>query len=186
MRTIRSEEEKAQAHEVVGNILDKLAREGACRMIATALEVEVEDYVSRYRECQDERGHAVVVRNGHARARRVTLGAGTVTLTAPRVNDQRVVDGRRQKFTSRILPPYLRRSPKVSAVLPLLYLHGLSTGDFQEALPVLLGEDAAGLSPAAITRLTGQWRAEYERWRTRALTDRDYVYIWADGVHFNL
>lgn len=105
---------------------------------------------------------------------------------APRVNDKRVVDGERQKFTSRILPPYMRRSPKVDAVLPLLYLHGLSTGDFQEALPTLLGDDAAGLSPSAITRLTHLWREEHAAWNRRSLADRDYVYIWADGVHFNI
>lgn len=134
----------------------------------------------------DERSHAVVVRNGHARPRRVTVGAGTVRIQAPRVNDQRIVHGVRQKFTSQILAPYLRRSPTVSAVLPLLYLHGLSTGDFQKALPVLLGEDAAGLSPAAITRLTATWRTEYERWRTRSLADRDFLCIWVDGVHFTI
>jgi transposase-like protein len=128
----------------------------------------------------------LVVRNGSARPRRLTLGAGTVTLRAPRLNDQRVVDGIRQKFTSQILPPYVRRSPKVSAVLPLLYLHGLSTGDFQEALSILLGEGAAGLSPAAITRLTATWRTEYDRWRRRSLADRDFIYVWVDGVHFNI
>jgi transposase-like protein len=166
--------------------LDELAREGARRMILTALQAEVDTYQERYREARDARGHALVVRNGSARPRRLTLGAGTVMIRAPRVKDQRVVDGERQKFTSRILPPYVRRSPTVSAVLPLLYLHGLSTGDFQEALSVLLGEDAAGLSPAAITRLTATWRTEYEQWRTRSLADRDFIYIWVDGVHFNI
>ena len=117
----------------------------------------------------------MVVRNGKTRARRVTVGARTIRIQAPRVNDQPVVGGLRQKFTSQILPPYLRRSPKVSAVLPLLYLHGLSSGDFQAALPVLLGEDAAGLSPAAITRLTAAWRTEYDQWRQRSLTDRDFI-----------
>lgn len=175
-----------QARAVVDHVLDELAREGARRMIAAALEVEVEDYVARHRESRDERGHALVVRNGSARPRRVTVGAGTLTIQAPRVNDQRSVAGQRQKFTSRILPPYVRRSPKVSAVLPLLYLHGLSTGDFQATLPVLLGEEAAGLSAAAITRLTGQWQDEYTRWRTRSLADRDYLYVWVDGIHFNI
>ena len=132
------------------------------------------------------RGHALVVRNGQARPRRLTVGAGTVTIAAPRVNDQRVLHGARQKFTSAILPPYVRRSGNVSAVLPLLYLHGLSTGDFREALPVLLGEDAAGLSPAAITRLTATWRIEYDQWRRRSLADRDFIYVWVDGVHFNI
>ena len=166
--------------------LDDLAREGARRMIAAALAVEVEDYVGRHRGERDLAGRALVVRNGKGRARGVTVGSGTMTVAAPRVNDQRVVDGERQRFTSKILPPYLRKSPKVAEVLPLLYLHGLSTGDFRQALPVLLGADAAGLSPSAITRLLGAWQEEYRRWRTRSLADRDYVYVWADGVHFNV
>jgi transposase-like protein len=102
------------------------------------------------------------------------------------VNDRRVVDGQRQKFTSRIVPPYVRRSPRVESVLPLLYLHGLSTGDFREALPALLGADAAGLSPSAIQRLTTVWAAEYASFRRRPLADRDYVYLWADGIHFRI
>jgi transposase-like protein len=166
--------------------LDELAREGARRMIAAALDVEVEDYVGRRAGERDEHGHALVVRNGAARPRTITVGAGTIEVSAPRVNDKRVVDGERQKFTSKILPPYVRRSPKVDAVLPLLYLHGLSTGDFQQALPTLLGDDAAGLSPSAITRLTHVWREEHTAWNKRSLADRDYVYIWADGVHFNI
>ncbi len=114
------------------------------------------------------------------------MGSGTVTIRAPRVHDQRVVDGGRQKFTSQTLPPSVRRSPKVSAVLLLLYLHGLSSGDFQQALPVLLGKDAAGLSPAAITRLTATWRTEYDRWQQQSLADRDFIYVWVDGVHVNI
>lgn len=170
----------------LGFALDELAREGARRMIAAALKVETEEYVARFGQERDEGGHAVVVKNGKARPRNITVGSGTVELRAPRVNDKRVVDGERQRFTSRILPPYIRRSPKVDAVLPLLYLHGLSTGDFQEALPVLLGDDAAGLSPSAVTRLTHVWREEYAAWKKRSLADRDYVYVWVDGVHFNI
>jgi transposase-like protein len=172
--------------EGVALTLDELAREGARRMIAAALKVEADDYVARFAADRDEQGHALVVRNGTARQRGVTVGSGTVELKAPRVNDKRVVDGERQRFTSRILPPYMRRSPKVDAVLPLLYLHGLSTGDFQEALPVLLGDDAAGLSPSAVTRLTHLWREEYTAWKKRSLAERDYVYVWVDGVHFNI
>ncbi len=151
-----------------------------------ALEVEVEEYLARHRGERDVDGCALVVRNGRARARKVTVGSGTMSIEAPRVNDKRVVDGERQCFTSKILPPYLRKSPKVAEVLPLLYLHGLSTGDFRQALPTLLGDDAAGLSPSAVTRLLGAWQEEYRRWRTRTLADRDYVYVWADGVHFNV
>src|SRR5262245_50844117 len=141
--------------------LDELAREGARRMIAAALEVEVDEYVRRFGEERDDDGHAKVVRNGRGKERSVTMGAGTVRLQAPRVNDMRVVDGERQRFTSKILPPYLRRSKNVSEVLPILYLRGLSTSDFREALPVLLGDDAAGLSPSAITRLVAVWQEEY-------------------------
>jgi putative transposase len=166
--------------------LDELAREGARRMIAAALEVEVDEYVRRFAEERDGEGHAKVVRNGRGKPRGVTMGAGTVRLAAPRVNDKRVVDGERQRFTSKILPPYLRRSKNVSEVLPILYLRGLSTGDFREALPSLLGDDAAGLSPSAITRLVAVWQEEYATWRKRSLADRDYIYIWADGVHFGV
>ena len=151
------------------------------------LEAEVAAYVGRHRAERDENGHALVVRNGKARSRKVTLGAGTIDVAAPRANDRRVnAEGERQRFVSRILPPYMRKSPKVAEVLPILYLRGLSTGDFREALPVLLGKDAAGLSPSAITRLTAQWEGEYETYRRRDLSDRDYVYVWVDGVHFNI
>ena len=176
--------------EQVGGLpldLDELAREGARRLLIEALDVEVEAYLERHREARDERGHALVVRNGRAQERTVTVGSGTLHVRAPRVDDRRVDDeGCRQRFTSQILPPYMRRSPKVSEVLPILYLRGLSTGDFREALPVLLGPDAAGLSPANIARLTNSWEAEYRSFRRRSLKDRDYVYIWADGIHVNI
>ena len=128
-----------------------------------------------------------MVRNGKGKARKVTCGAGTLEVEAPRVNDKRVDEhGQRQRFTSRILPPYMRRSPKVAEVLPVLYLRGLSTGDFSEALPILLGDDAAGLSATNIARLTAVWEQEYEQSRHRSFKDRDFVYVWADGVHFNV
>ena len=175
-----------QAGELALN-LDDLAREGARRMLAAALEAEASAYVERFSDQRDVDGHALVVRNGKARARRVTVGSGTLEITAPRVNDRRVdTEGKRKRFTSAILPPYMRRSPKVAEVLPILYLRGLSTGDFREALEGLLGEDAAGLSPANITRLLSVWEEEYRRFQTRDLSDRDYVYIWVDGVHFNI
>jgi len=167
--------------------LDELAREGARRMLQMALELEVDAYIEAHREERDDKGHALVVRNGKARARGVTVGSGTFAVKAPRVNDRRIdEDGERQRFRSRILPPYMRRSPKVAEVLPILYLRGLSTGDFREALPVLLGKEASGLSPTVITRLTAQWSSEYEAFRKRDLSDRDYVYVWVDGVHFRI
>jgi putative transposase len=157
---LRIVEERDEAKGEVRLPLDELAREGARRMLIEALEVEVEAYVERHRQERDEMGRALVVRNGRAQERRVTVGSGTLAVRAPRVNDQRVVEGARQKFTSEILPPYLRRSKAVSEVLPVLYLRGLSTGDFREGLAALLGEDAAGLSPSAITRLTSSWQEE--------------------------
>ena len=162
--------------------LDDLAREGARQMLVSALEVEVADYVDRHRTERDTDGHALVVRNGKAKRRQITLGAGTVKVEAPRVHDRR--EG--QRFTSQILPPYMRRSPKVAEVLPILYLRGLSTGDFREALPILLGEEARGLSPTTITRLTAQWEKDYRAFRERDLSGTDYVYVWVDGVHFRV
>ena len=156
-------------------------------MLMAALKTEAADYVERHRHERDAEGRALVVHNGRSQGRKLTLGAGTVELKAPRVNDRRHDEqGQRQRFTSRILPPYMRRSPKVAEVLPILYLRGLSTGDFRPALEGLLGEDAAGLSPTNITRLTACWEKEYTAFRQRDLTGREYVYVWVDGVHFNI
>ncbi len=169
------------------SLLDEIAREGARRMLFAALETEVAAYLEAHAAERDGDGHALVVRNGKGRTRRVTIGSGTIAVNAPRVNDRRVdEEGQRCKFTSRILPPYMRRSPKVAEVLPVLYLRGLSTGDFRDALEALLGKDAAGLSATNIARLTNEWEAEYRAFQKRSLADRDYVYVWVDGVHFNV
>lgn len=181
--------EKTDAREEGGEYqsLDELAREGAREMLVKALEAEVASYLERHAEERDAEGHALVVRNGRARARQVTIGAGTIELRAPRVNDRRLdARGERQRFTSSILPPYMRRSPKVAEVLPILYLRGLSTGDFRPALQRLLGDKASGLSPTNITRLTADWEREYEEHRSRSLAEKDYVYVWVDGIHFNV
>jgi putative transposase len=168
--------------------LDELAREGARRMIVTALEAEVADYIERFADERDEDGKRLVVRNGHARERKVTVGSGTVAVRTPRVNDQRVDEdsGERQRFSSKILPAYARRSPKVNDVLPVLYLRGLSTGDFRPALEQLLGEDAAGLSPSTISRLCAEWEAEHARFRRRELRFHQYAYWFVDGVHVSV
>ena len=165
--------------------LDELAREGARRMIAAALEAEVTEHVSALVDELDEEGHRLVRRNGRSKQRRVTVGSGTVALRAPRVDDRRTdpESGERVRFSSRILPRYARRSPKVSDALPVLYLRGLSTGDFEPALSELLGEDASGLSASSISRLTEQWQAEYEAFRSRRLDFARYVYLFCDGVH---
>ena len=175
------------ADEDAAPTLDELARTGARQMLMTALAVEVAQYVDAHQEARDEQGRRLVVRNGRARTRKGTCGAGTLEVSAPRVHDRRVdAAGQPQRFTSRILPPYMRRSPKVAEVLPILYLRGLSMGDFREALPVLLGDDAAGLSATNIARLTAVWEEDYRRFRQRDLADRDYVHVWVDGIHCNI
>lgn len=167
--------------------LDELLRQGAQRMLAVALEAEVEEYLERHSGARDESGRALVVRNGPARARQLVSGTGVLKVRAPRVDDRRRDEaGHRQRFTSKILPPYMRRSPKVAEVLPVLYLRGLSTSDYQEAMPVLLGDEAKGLSATTITRLTATWQVDFDAFRKRDLSDRDYVYVWADGIHFNI
>jgi transposase-like protein len=167
--------------------LDDLAREGARRMIVAALEAEVEEYVASFTEELDEDGKRLVVRNGRARERRLTVGSGTVGVRAPRVNDKRVdEEGESKRFGSKILPAYARRSPKVTEVLPVLYLRGLSTGDFAPALRDLLGEDASGLSPSSISRLTKQWETDHEAFKTRSLRFHRYAYLFVDGVHMSV
>lgn len=165
--------------------LDGLALEGARRMIAAALEIEVEDYLDRHRGEGSKDGRAPVVRNGYGQLRQVTTGTGTLKIRAPRVRDRRDA-GASERFTSKILPRYARRSPKVGEVLPVLYLRGLSTGDFRPALESLLGKDAAGLSPTNIVRLKKTWMDEYRVWRRRDLSLKDFVYVWVDGVHFSI
>jgi putative transposase len=167
--------------------IDEICAEGARRMLAAALEAEVDAYICALADERDERGHRLVVRNGHAGPRRVVTGAGAIEVTAPRVNDRRVdaETGERARFRSSILPPWCRKSPKVAEVLPLMYLHGMSSGDFAPALTEFFGS-AAGLSASVITRLTTQWQDEQKAFAKRSLADRDYVYVWVDGIHFNV
>jgi putative transposase len=171
----------------LGSGLDELVREGARRMLAAALEAEVDAYVSGLVDEVDGAGRRLVVRNGHAETREITTGAGPVEVRAPRVNDRRVDEatGERRRFRSALLPPWARKSPKVAEVLPLMYLHGMSSSDFAPALSEFFGS-AAGLSASVITRLTTQWQEERERFSRRSLAEVDYVYVWADGVHFNV
>jgi len=161
--------------------LDALVREGARRMLLAALKAEVDEYVTRHVDHRDAAGHALVVRNGVSEPRKVTTGAGELEIQAPRVDDRR--EGRR--FTSAILPPWARRSPKVTEVLPVLYLRGISTKDFEPALAEFFGSEA-GLSASTIQRLTREWTAEWAAFHQRDLSQVDYVYLWADGVHFNI
>jgi transposase-like protein len=151
-------------------------------MLALALRAEVDNYIQRYGG-QDDQGHALVVRNGCARERTVLCGAGELQVRAPRVHDRRTG----HRFSSSILPPYMRKSPRLEEAVPVLYLRGLSTGDFQEALSALLGAEAvAGFSATTVTRLLQVWQEEYKAWRKRPLDATGYTYIWADGVHFGI
>ena len=185
LKVIENRDAREAGEEVL--LLDEIARAGAQRMLMAALKTEADAHVGRHRGERDVKGHALVVRNGRAPTRKLTLGTGTVEVQTPRVNDRRRdEEGQRQHFTSQILPPYMRRSPKVAEVLPILYRRGLATGDVRPALEGLLGEDAAGLSPTNITRLTAGWEKEYATFRQRDLTGREYVYVWVDGVHFNI
>jgi transposase-like protein len=167
--------------------LDELVAEGARRMLAAALEAEVDAYVRALANERDDGGRRLVVRNGHAERRSLVTGAGPLEVRAPRVNDRRTdeVTGERKRFCSSILPPWARRSPKVADVLPLLYLHGMSSGDFVPALEEFFGS-AAGLSASVITRLTTDWQRERDQFAHRSLKDVDYVYLFADGIHFNV
>jgi len=177
-----------ESSEEITITLDDLAREGARRMIAAALRAEAEEYLARFADEIDEDGHRLVVGNGRARERKVTVGSGTVPIRAPRVNDKRIDEetGERKRFSSKILPAYARRSPKVTEVLPILYLRGLSTGDFRPALEDLLGEDASGLSPSTISRLCKEWEAHHDRFRKRHLGFSRYAYLFVDGVHVSV
>jgi transposase-like protein len=168
-------------------MLDEIVRDGARAMLAAALRAEVAAYIDAHADQLDEDGHRLVVRNGYRGEREVMTAAGAVPVRAPRVNDKRVDEetGRRRQFSSAILPAWARKSPKIAEVLPLLYLHGLSSGDFGPALEQLLGS-GAGLSASTVTRLTTQWQEEASAFNRRPLAEVDYVYVWVDGIHLKV
>ncbi|OLL70706.1 Mobile element protein [Pseudonocardia sp. Ae263_Ps1] len=168
-------------------LIDELVREGARRMLAQALQTEVDDYITRHSNERDAHGRQLVVRNGSHEPREVVTAAGAVAVRAPRVDDRRIdpATGEQRRFSSAILPPWCRRTPKITEVLPLLYLHGLSSGDFVPALGQFLGSNA-GLSSSTITRLTETWKTEQQAFSHRDLSRVDYVYVWAEGIHVNI
>jgi transposase-like protein len=185
--TVVAREDSQKSTAQVGSLLDELVRDGARQMLAAALQAEVAAYVEQFADVLDEDGHRLVVRNGYHQQRDVATGAGAVTVTAPRVNDKRVDQetGERQRFSSKILPAWSRKSPKVAEVLPLLYLHGLSSLDFAPALEQFLGS-GSGLSAATVTRLTAQWQDEAKAFEKRDLSKIDFVYLWVDGIHLKV
>ena len=169
------------------SVLDDLARQGAQRMLKEALEVEVQEFVARHEHVVDEEGRRQVVRNGFLPQREVLTGAGSLEVRQPRVRDKRGQEHPEAvNFTSSILPKYLRRSRNMNELIPWLYLRGISTGQFQEALEALVGPDAKGLSASVVTRLTTKWTEEHETWSRRDLSGKEYVYLWADGIYFNI
>ena len=180
-------QDPAEPNSVGGSLLDEIVRDGARQMLAAALRAEVAAYVEAHASEVDDRGRRLVVRNGSHAAREVTTAAGAVEVRQPRVNDKRIdpVSGERRRFASAILPAWSRKSPRVAEVLPLLYLHGLSSCDFGPALEQFLGSDQ-GLSAATITRLTTQWQDEARAFGDRSLAGTDYVYVWVDGIHLKV
>jgi transposase-like protein len=173
--------------EPASSVIDQLVREGARQMLAAALQAEVAAYIDQFAHTRDDEGHRLVVRNGSAETRTVLTSAGAVEVTAPRVNDKRTDpdSGQRARFSSAILPAWARKTPQIAEVLPLLYLHGLSSGDFVPALGQFLGT-GAGLSSSTVTKLTQTWTAEAAAFMTRDLSGADYVYLWVDGIHLGI
>ncbi len=167
------------------DVLTEILREGAQTLLVQAIEAEVAEWIDGHASLKDENGHQQVVRNGRLPKRKITTGIGQIEIQQPRVHDRRDA-GTAEKFTSQILPPYLRKTKSIEELIPWLYLKGISTGDFGEALQSLLGRDVPGLSASTITRLKSTWESDYRDWSKRSLKGKQYVYVWADGVHFNI
>lgn len=165
--------------------LDALLREGARKMLQLALEAEIEEHLERFKNLVGEDGKRLVVRNGTMPERTLLTGAGPIPITRPRVDDRALAAMGKERFTSRILPPFMRRSPSIDTLVPVLYLKGISTDDFPTALEAILGPEAKGLSAATVVRLKEQWTAEHAEWSKRSLKGKRYVYVWADGVYSN-
>jgi transposase-like protein len=163
--------------------LDELVREGARRMLQAAIDAEVAEFIERHHERVDDQGRRLVVRNGSLPAREVLTPAGPIEVRQGRVRDNTANPDERVRFTPSVLPAYLRRTAAIEELIPWLYLKGISSGGFQEALQALVGEKAKGLSPNVIVRLKEEWTQEYEQWQRRDLTGKQYVYVWADGIH---
>ena len=169
-----------------GSFIDSLTeilRNGARALLTQAVETEVADFLGRYADLKTEVGHQRVVRHGHLPEREIMTGIGPVAVRQPRVRDREAVGGERIRFSPTILPPYARRTKSLEMLIPILYLKGISTGDFEEALAALLGKDAGGLSASTIARLKEAWVDEHARWLDRDLSAKRYVYFWVDGIH---
>jgi len=166
--------------------LDEIVRSGAQQMLQAGIDAEVTDFLHEHAGRRDEDGKRLVVRNGCHPERELLTGAGRLAVRQPRVRDNTADKNKRLTFTPSVLPPYLRRSKTIDELIPWLYLKGISTGDFQEALQSLLGEDAKGVSANVVVRLKETWGREYDTWNRRDLHGKEYVYVWADGIHANV
>jgi putative transposase len=167
------------------DVLTEILRDGARRMLAEAVEAEVAAWIDARAHLKDQDGLRQVVRNGHLPERTIQTGIGAIPVQQPRVQDRRPAE-RRETFTPAVLPPYLRRTRSLDELIPWLYLKGVSTGDFSEALGAILGPDAPNLSATTVTRLKAAWEQDHDAWSRRSLAGKHYVYVWADGVHFNI
>jgi len=176
------EVERSRVESESRSSLEEVLRKGARELLADVIENEVAEYIERHKRAVGQDGRRLVVRNGYLPEREILTGIGPLAVKQPRVADRR--EG--ERFSSQILPPYMRRVPSVDALIPALYLKGISTGDFTEALEAILGENAAGLSATNIVRLKEGWKKDYEEWSRRGLSGKRYVYWWADGVYFNV
>ena len=163
------------------NYLEAIIRQGARRMLASALEKEVEDFINSHKQHCDEKGHRMVVRNGYHPARTIQTGIGAIAIKQPRLDDRKLKS--EERFSSEILPKFMRKSPSLETALPILYLQGISSNKFPAALEAILGKDAKGLSASTIMRLKEAWTNEYEAWAARSLEGKEYVYVWADGIY---
>jgi len=169
------------------DLLEHLAREGARSALQAALEEEVSRFLGRFSHLRDERGRRLAVRNGHLPERTILSGIGPLALRQPRIDDRKLREVKGgERFSSEILPRFMRRMASVEALIPILYLKGISTGDFSEALGAILGDGAKGLSASTITRLKEGWQEEHTQWSHRSLEDKEYVYLWVDGIWVNV
>jgi putative transposase len=167
------------------DVMTEILRAGAQKLLAQMIQAEVDDWLAKHADVRDEQGRRQVVRNGYLPEREITTGVGQVKVKQARVRDRRPA-GEAELFSSKILPPYLRKTKSIEELIPWLYLKGVSTGDFSEALKALVGADAPGLSATTVTRLKAVWAEEFHQWSKRSLAGKQYVYVWVDGVHFNI
>jgi len=182
MKKLFDFEEKIQDSNTFHSSLEEILRTGARKLLQQAIEYEVHEYIETHKSLKDDNGRKLIIRNGYLPERSIQTGIGALSVKQPRVRDKR--EG--VSFSSAILPKYMRKTPSVEAVISTLYLKGVSTGNFQEALEAILGKNAKGLSPTNITRLKQEWETDYNKWKSRDLSGKHYVYVWADGIYFNV